>query len=394
VWVEKLLAGVLELGGFHDVVTWPGFVYVLLKFCTLSKLELSQVLFFVIANEMKSWTVHYLTTSQLEEFYEDYESCEVRSFSTGSINFSTLSLAKYNMVEFIQLTYRFSQLINPILHLQRCLRQSLPSMRFWRDYDRQNPSNNFVTLDFFRYQKSSSLMDLLSAAGNKDKASIAPEQEEMIQRTKATSLQNPHVFELDEKLGENIWNLKSQIKRKPLIDTDMPIPLPGPGPPGWLAPKRGAVRAVSMPPPLPAWIEERCKTNVEPLRGVALGTAAIPKPPPNWQTPLAHAMTPEQAKSIIQMSQRPVQPEMHHGYEKPKGKHQVVEDKAGARRSKELDFVTKNRKRVMKLRPITHVVEGATVCELMMRPAQRKVFLQKMEDTRLLLGQGVNPAML
>ena len=33
--------------------------------------------------------------------------------------------------DFIELCYRFSQLVNPCMHLQRSLQQSLPSLRFW-----------------------------------------------------------------------------------------------------------------------------------------------------------------------------------------------------------------------------------------------------------------------
>ena len=33
--------------------------------------------------------------------------------------------------DFIELSYRFSQLVNPCMHLQRSLQQTLPSLRFW-----------------------------------------------------------------------------------------------------------------------------------------------------------------------------------------------------------------------------------------------------------------------
>ena len=33
--------------------------------------------------------------------------------------------------DFIELCYRFSQLVNPCMHLQRSLQQALPSLRFW-----------------------------------------------------------------------------------------------------------------------------------------------------------------------------------------------------------------------------------------------------------------------
>lgn len=54
-------------------------------------------MFYVVCKEMKSWTVHYLTSSQLEEFYDDYYSCPVAAFNTTAIDFAKLPLAKYRM---------------------------------------------------------------------------------------------------------------------------------------------------------------------------------------------------------------------------------------------------------------------------------------------------------
>mmetsp|Transcript_114447 Transcript_114447/g.356424 ORF Transcript_114447/g.356424 Transcript_114447/m.356424 type:complete len:227 (-) Transcript_114447:30-710(-) len=127
-WVAKILILLLDLAGFRDTVTWDGFLFVFLQFCTMSKLELCQVMFYVIARQMKSWTVHYLTSTQLEEFYHDFANCPVKSFDTGSVDFTKLALVKYYMTDFIELLYRFSQLINPCMHLQRSLHQSLHAL--------------------------------------------------------------------------------------------------------------------------------------------------------------------------------------------------------------------------------------------------------------------------
>ena len=43
--------------------------------------------------------MHYLTSSQLEEFYDDYYSCPVQAFNTNTIDFAKLPLAKYRMQE-------------------------------------------------------------------------------------------------------------------------------------------------------------------------------------------------------------------------------------------------------------------------------------------------------
>lgn len=155
-WVAKIMILLLDLAGFKETVTWDGFLYVTMQFCALSKLELCQVMFYVVCKEMKSWTVHYLTSSQLEEFYDDYYSCPVEAFNTQSIDFAKVPLAKYRMQDFIELCYRFSQLVNPCMHLQRSLQQTLPSLRFWSDYDTMKVYNRKITIDFFRFKKNSS----------------------------------------------------------------------------------------------------------------------------------------------------------------------------------------------------------------------------------------------
>eukprot|EP00931_Biecheleriopsis_adriatica_P104671 TRINITY_DN79313_c0_g1_i1.p1 TRINITY_DN79313_c0_g1~~TRINITY_DN79313_c0_g1_i1.p1 ORF type:complete len:482 (+),score=112.67 TRINITY_DN79313_c0_g1_i1:116-1561(+) len=160
-WVAKIMILLLDLAGFRDKVTWDGFLYVCMQFCALSKLELAQVMFYIICKEMKSWTVHYLTSSQLEEFYDDYYDCPIPAFNTKPIDFAKLPLAKYHMQDFIELSYRFSQLINPCMHLQRSMQQSMPSLRFWDDYDNIRTYNRKITIDFFRFKKVSTLLEII-----------------------------------------------------------------------------------------------------------------------------------------------------------------------------------------------------------------------------------------
>ena len=105
-WVAKILILLLDLAGYKDTVTWDGFLYVTMQFCSMSKLELCQVMFYIVSKAMKSWTVHYLTSSQLEEFYDDYYACPVAAFNTTSIDFAKLPLAKYRMQDYIELCYR------------------------------------------------------------------------------------------------------------------------------------------------------------------------------------------------------------------------------------------------------------------------------------------------
>lgn len=178
-WVKVLLANLVELGGCRDAISWDAFLYVFLRFCSLSKLELCQCLFYIISKQCKSWTVHYLTSTQLQEFYDFYANCPVQSFSTKSISFTRLPLNRYYMSDFVELVHRFGQLINPLVHLQRSLQQNLPTISFWDDYDRIEVCNRKITLGFFLMTKKKSFMSALEGA-HKSAADIM--QSELEQR--------------------------------------------------------------------------------------------------------------------------------------------------------------------------------------------------------------------
>jgi len=371
-WVAKILKNILELGGFVDATSWNGFLFVLLKFCTLSKLELAQVMFYVIAREMKSWTVHYVTTAQLEEFYEMYEDCPFKSFNTGSITFNSLSMAKFPMVEFIELTYKHAELVAPILHLQRSIQQSLPNMKYWRSYDKVRKMNQKIKLDFFRLQKVSSIMEVIKdkrrAQEDLLNAGNAPSKQDM------DSLQNwvdPKVDPLDP---------RTQVRRFPQVDASLPLPLPGPdgvpgrkGPPGWIPGRR------EKPPPalpLPAWIEEMQLENIDPKTGAALGEAAVPKPIPNWAQPLEASLTVAHAKDTILNTHKPI------GYDaRLMELNRIEQDKAdrvtasgtmdAMIRNQELDFIRKSRGMEAKRSNILSVMESCTQCELITRRSSK-----------------------
>ncbi|CAD7930561.1 unnamed protein product [Amoebophrya sp. A25] len=153
-WVEKCLERLVEFGGCFEVVTWDEFLYIFLKFNSLSKVELCQTMFYIIVKDVKSWTIHYLTCTQLSEYYSFYDDCPVESFSTSEINFAALPLHRYYIADFVELCHRYSQLINPLIHLQRSLQNALPSISFWNDYDRVESMNRRINLEFFRVKRA------------------------------------------------------------------------------------------------------------------------------------------------------------------------------------------------------------------------------------------------
>ena len=82
------------------------FLYVFLRFNSLSKVELCQTMFYIIIKDVKSWTIHYLTSTQLHEYFEVYRDCPVKSFNTGEISFATLPLHRYYISDFVELCHR------------------------------------------------------------------------------------------------------------------------------------------------------------------------------------------------------------------------------------------------------------------------------------------------
>jgi len=157
-WVENLLTALLTLGGCEEEkdaeVSWDSFLYILLQFCSLSKVELCQALFLMILKCLNSRVHHYLTMEQLVEFYGFYAKCPVTSFNTRAIDFTRLPLRRYYVQDFTELVQRFVVLLNPTVHLQRSLQECLPSVDFWDNYHRSEVIVRKVTYDFFQMEKT------------------------------------------------------------------------------------------------------------------------------------------------------------------------------------------------------------------------------------------------
>lgn len=257
-WVEKLLYGLVELGGYMNIVVWDGFLYVLLQFCTLSKIELCQVLFFIIAKEQKSWSLHMLTNSQLEEFYDPWVDCPIVSFDTGAIGFNSLPLTRYGMVDFIELCMLQGALINPFMHLQRSIQQSMPSLRFWGNYDRVAIRNRFIPLDFFRYRKGGSIAQMLYASDEKV-------MEKELREAK------DEYGEMNLRMLQEEEGLLPKTDESRLHDHMMHLPLPG---------TRKHPPKIFLPPPEPPpeWMHDEMMANKDPDTAMPLGSAVPPTP--------------------------------------------------------------------------------------------------------------------
>jgi hypothetical protein len=153
-WVRPILRNVVQLAGAGQALVWDDFLYMILRFCSLSKIELCQLMYFVIIKEVKSWTVDYLTCTQLAEYYEKYNDCPIEGFSCAAIHFYRLARNRYDLPSFVELCHRFHQLINPLLFLQREVRQACPYLSFWEDFNRVPYRTRRIDLDFFSVKKS------------------------------------------------------------------------------------------------------------------------------------------------------------------------------------------------------------------------------------------------
>lgn len=153
-YVLHMLHHLLVLGGCQNEVPWESFVYVLMRFCSLSQNELSHVLFLMILREVESPRLHYVTLDQLQQFYAMYDNCPAKGFNTSEIVWEELPLTRYYPPEFAELAERFRCLCNPIKHLQKELRASLPSQDFWNDLRRDAIFNRKISVEFFMQEKN------------------------------------------------------------------------------------------------------------------------------------------------------------------------------------------------------------------------------------------------
>eukprot|EP00933_Yihiella_yeosuensis_P055679 TRINITY_DN54544_c0_g1_i1.p1 TRINITY_DN54544_c0_g1~~TRINITY_DN54544_c0_g1_i1.p1 ORF type:complete len:459 (+),score=87.20 TRINITY_DN54544_c0_g1_i1:84-1460(+) len=341
IWVAKILILLLDIAGFRDIISWNGFLYVFLQFCSLSKLELCQVLFFCVTKEVKSWTVNYLTSTQLREFYDDYYGCPIASFNTQTIDFSKLPLAKYRMQDFIELCYRFSQLINPCLHLQRSMQQSMPSLRYWTDYDNVRTLNRKITIDFFRVKKVSSVLEIMQVetASPLQKLRQSEIEKYKVLRKAHPGYDNPEAFDAAIRRASKLCH--------PTTKGVVPLPFGREGQKLIKAP-RGAF--------IPEWMRSLLLLNEDPIHGTLLGFAKdlenekrelIPK----WaHLAKIEPKSVEEAKALIietfgeaalKSKVKPIDISHLSAWAAPPAEAKRI---ANIRRSQELEFIAKSRR--------------------------------------------------
>lgn len=149
-WVSRLLRCVLRLGGCDPdtMISWDEFNFILLRFCCLTEPELCQLLFLLIAIQLDSANLHYLTKEQLTEYFSFTAQCPVKAFNTGYINFERLPLSRYYSSDLSELVTRFRQMLNPLIHLQSSLREHLPGVDFWDSLDNAD-NTRYIGLEFF-----------------------------------------------------------------------------------------------------------------------------------------------------------------------------------------------------------------------------------------------------
>mmetsp|Transcript_44888 Transcript_44888/g.106515 ORF Transcript_44888/g.106515 Transcript_44888/m.106515 type:complete len:483 (+) Transcript_44888:97-1545(+) len=369
-WTAIILKNILELGGYFDIVPWDGFLYVLISFCTLSKLELCQVMFFVIIKEVRSWTVHTLTCAQLQEFFEMYNDCPVQSFNTGMLHFDTLPLSRYSMIDFIDLVHRYSQLIGPCVYLQRALQQVLPSHSFWEDYDRVKVQNRKITIDFFQARKTGGIFDAVVDAFAADAVT-----DKNILHDPAQAAANI----MRDIAAKNAERHGGKGELKDIYATGDSLPLPTSEPP----PRRAHTNAQEQK--VPDWMQTFVKENQDPMTGHALGSAALPPDPLLAERHARAAWYAEQAKQTMKTLEH-AQAVMHQtkGPRRPleayqaRRKREELEKRAENSalklqemdRATQLELIRRSRLAHSKHRSLIEMIEATTQCELITRAHQ------------------------
>jgi hypothetical protein len=97
----------------------------------------------------------YITADDLNNFYyARYRLCPIKSMSSADIDFSQLPLSRYYASDFTELVQRFTQLLNPLLHLQQSLQANLPDSEFWESLDRTASFPRRITFEFFTMQST------------------------------------------------------------------------------------------------------------------------------------------------------------------------------------------------------------------------------------------------
>ena len=154
-FLQGLLRNILQLGGCYEFLDWSHFLFIFVRFCSLSKVELSQLLFLIIVRELKGLDSHYLTSTQLDRFYDSYRVSGVpENMDCGKIRFSNFPLSRYYVTDFVEMCFLYSPLIYQLQSLQRKFQSVLPSLRFWDEYASTAGTSRKVTLDFFLIKKA------------------------------------------------------------------------------------------------------------------------------------------------------------------------------------------------------------------------------------------------
>lgn len=307
-WVKLFLTHMLKLGECEETVCWDEFLWIFLRFCSLDRVELGQVLFLIIAKELDTPQTHYLTADEIADFYWLWRDCPVKSFNTEAIDFDKLPHSRYYASDFCEIVQRFPRLLNPILHLQQSMQARLPSHSFWDTHD-QTSFTRKITPEFFTMNMSRVYLrgeppfretcDMLSPDSL---GALSTNEDHWILRTNHKRLKRglrqisvwgeqyppevvdewPHSSQVDKvlsgaaSLGNNFVDNKNAANKATAAQTTqhaLPAPPAAPGPPVPNAgstignsqqPQQGTPLAPPHPPPAPA---------------VAWGGAALGAPP-------------------------------------------------------------------------------------------------------------------
>ena len=159
-YISTLLRNIMQLGGCYEYIDWNHFLFIFVRFCSMTKVELCQLMFLIIVRESRGLDVHYLSATQLDMFYEIYRTGHGDipsdalplpvSMQCNRIHFSNFPLPRYYVTDFVEICFLYNPLINPLIYLQRQIQRVLPTLRFWDAYENLSlVGSRKISLDFF-----------------------------------------------------------------------------------------------------------------------------------------------------------------------------------------------------------------------------------------------------
>ena len=227
VFIFPLLRNIMQLGGCYEYIDWNHFLYIFVRLCSMTKVELCQLMFLIIIRESRGLDVHYLSATQLDMFYELYRSGNGLvpgdaqplpvSMQCNRIHFSNFPLSRYYSTDFVEICFLYNPLINPLIYLQRQIQRVMPSLRFWDAYENLSLiGSRKITIDFFLMHASR--VPIAGEEPFKETCDLLLLGSQLIQGKKKLGMSSSSILQNKSVAAQGDWaNILSQMNVNPVL---------------------------------------------------------------------------------------------------------------------------------------------------------------------------------